>query len=106
MYYAVLLMGYSRKVKTGAHYQLLREKQSAKQTERMLGNIPWNKGKSGYKLNTDRRGRQFGPSWRVEYKGKVYDSIKECIEQTGDTYYKVNRYGVKLERVKKTYTPS
>lgn len=99
MYYAVLLMGQSRNIKTGAHYELLREQQGARQTQRMMGNVPWNKGKKGYKLNTDRSGRQWGPSWRVRYKGVVYDSVKECREVTGATYYSVRKYGEYLERV-------
>lgn len=47
MYYAVLLMGNTRQIKTGAHYQLLKEQLPSIQSKRMKGNIPWNKGKSG-----------------------------------------------------------
>ncbi len=107
MYYAVLLMGHSRKIKTGAHYQLLREQQGNKQTERMMGNTPWNKGRkwdeeTKQKFRNTRKGKFYGMVWRIEYKGEVYDSIKECCQITGDSYYLVTSHGTKLEKYRPT----
>ena len=98
MYYAVLLMGHSRQIKTGAHYQLLREQQGAKQTERMMGNVPWNKGKKGYKIN--QRPQKGIPKLHkrrpIMLDGVTYESCTAATKATGRSHYYLQTYGTYL----------
>lgn len=96
MYYAVLLMGHSRKIKTGAHYQLLREQQGVLQSKRMKNKTPWNKGKKHspetiQKLKETRKGKSYGKAYMIEYQGVTYNTIKECCEATGLSYYMIRK---------------
>ena len=104
MYFAVWNMSHSRAVKNGSMYQVLRE-----QCEEYMRSIrpkePWNKGKKNCfseetkeKFRQTRKGKIYGKVWKINYKGIEYNSIKECMEITGDSYYLITKYGSKLEK--------
>ena len=95
MYYAVLLMGHSREVRTGAHYQLLREKQGDLQSKRMKGKTPWNKGVKGYKINQKpQKGIPKVTSYKkIMLDGVVYDSCLAAKEATGRSHYYLQKHG-------------
>ena len=95
MYYAVLLMGHSRQVKTGAHYQLLREKQGDLQSKRMKNRTPWNKGKKGYKIDsTWQKGKPKVTSYKsIMLDGIVYESCLAAKKATGRSHYYLQTHG-------------
>jgi hypothetical protein len=104
MYFAVWNMSHSRVVKNGSMYQILRE-QAKEHMKSIKPKEPWNKGKKNCfsektkeKFRKIRKGKSYGKSWKIEYKGIVYNSIKECMKITGDSYYLVTTYGLKLEK--------
>lgn len=94
MYYAALMMGHTRKVKTGSHYQLLREQFPSIQSKRMKGNVPWNKGKEGCfseetieKFKKTRKGNVYSrklTDTQIKEIRKLYEEKPE-IEGVGDT---------------------
>ena len=103
MWYAVWNMSHQGKTKSGSMYQFIREQASERQREMRGNRVPWNKGKKHSsetieKLRNTRKGKMYGKFWRVEYKGTIYNSIKECINLTGDSYYLITTYGKKLEK--------
>jgi hypothetical protein len=103
MWYAVWNMSHQGKTKSGSMYQFIREQASERQREIRGNRVPWNKGKKHSpetieKLRNTRKGKTYGKFWRVEYKGTIYNSIKECINLTGDSYYSITTYGKKLEK--------
>lgn len=102
MYFAIWNMSHQGKTKTGAMYQFIREECRDRHLL-MVNRIPWNKGKKHspetiQKLKNTRKGKCYGKVWRILYKGVEYNSIRECIKITGDSYYKITTYGKKLEK--------
>jgi len=106
MYFAVWNMSHSRAVKNGAMYEVLR-KQCKEHIKHIQPKIPWNKGKKNCyseetkeKFRRTRKGKTYGKVWRIKYKETEYNSIKECMRLTGDSYYLITTYGQKLEKYK------
>ena len=94
MWFAVWNMSHQGKVKTGSMYQFIREQTTQKHSEMMKGKTPWNKGKKGYKLNVDRKGKV--PHWTlkpIQFEGVVYPSVKDAVEKSGRSYYIVSTRG-------------
>ena len=104
MYFAVWNMSHSRAIKNGAMYQVLRE-QSKEHMRSIKPKTPWNKGKKNCfseetieKFKQTRTGKTYGKFWRINYKNIEYNSIKECMRMTGDSYYSISKYSKKIEK--------
>lgn len=65
------------------------------------GKTPWNKGKRGVQKFSEEvrlkkselnKGSKNPNSKRIEYKGKVYNTIKDCIDENNISHYKLKRH--------------